>query len=416
MNQGTQNQTYGDEPVFTSPPEERQRSMGRPPQQQATTSTFGAPPMGEPSEPSAHQDNMTAATYTAGAAPEAAAAPVQMGGPNPSQMFLNRSQSSSAGALEKPLAGGGGGGLRRQASGAYDASTATKTDKGFFSGATQHSAPQQQPAPQPGGAGPTPVGVKPGSPYVQTQEVPSTGTSPMNQILEDFNKYMAKIDVLAGNIWSHMNTGASPLDAARGRMSQGIKLVQEGGFEGLYKAMFGPMADGEQLRKTYACYLSTSTGPVAGTLYISNLKFSFCSDRPLAYAPTPGQTAWSYYKMVMPLEKVKEVIPSFNETKPAEKYIQVVTNDGHDFWFMGFVNYDKGVKNLQLALKNIGVVDPNGGLKAPWAGMKVPGMKKTGNAAAPGQSPTSVPAGHVPTAGGPSPNYPPNQAPSTTNV
>lgn len=245
-------------------------------------------------------------------------------------------------------------------------------------------------------------------------------------------------------------------------MSQGIKLVQEGGFEGLYKATFGPMAEGEQLRKTYASYLSTSTGPVAGTLYISNLKFAFCSDRPLAYAPTPGQTAWSYYKvsklmyflfigifialnpvvyvelkrdlviwpyvlllihlssvevlslplcclqMVVPLEKVKEVIPSFNETKPAEKYIQVLTNDGHDFWFMGFVNYDKGVRNMQLAPKNIGVIDPNGGLKAPWAGLSVPGMKKTGTSGP--QSPSTVPAGHIPTADGPSPNYPPSQA------
>lgn len=85
-------------------------------------------------------------------------------------------------------------------------------------------------------------------------------------------------------------------DTAWGKMSAGAKLISEGGFEGVYKAMFG-MANGEQLRKTYACYLSTSTGPVAGTLYVSNLKFSFCSDRPLSYAPVPGQQAWSYYKV-----------------------------------------------------------------------------------------------------------------------
>lgn len=93
-----------------------------------------------------------------------------------------------------------------------------------------------------------------------------------------------------------MKTGPSVTDAARGKVSQGIKLVTEGGFEGIYKQTFG-MDEGEQLRKTYACYLSTSTGPVAGTLYVSNLKFSFCSDRPLSYAPTPGQQAWSYYKV-----------------------------------------------------------------------------------------------------------------------
>jgi hypothetical protein len=180
-----------------------------------------------------------------------------------------------------------------------------------------------------------------------------------------------------------VKTGPSVTDAARGRVSQGIKLVQEGGFEGLYKATFGPMAEGEQLRKTYACYLSTSTGPVAGTLYISNLKFWFSSDRPLAYKAETGLQAWSYYKMVVALDKVKAVIPSCNESKPLERYIQVATVDGHDFWFMGFVNYDKGVKNMQLALQHIGEIDPNGGLKAPWAGMSVPGMRKSTAAAGP---------------------------------
>ena len=29
-----------------------------------------------------------------------------------------------------------------------------------------------------------------------------------------------------------------------------------------------------------------------------------------------------------------------------EKYIQVVTVDGHEFWFMGFVNYDKASAHL----------------------------------------------------------------------
>jgi hypothetical protein len=40
-------------------------------------------------------------------------------------------------------------------------------------------------------------------------------------------------------------------------------------------------------------------------------------------------------------------IPTHNQNKPSEKYIQVVTIDGHEFWFMGLVNYDKGFKNMQ---------------------------------------------------------------------
>jgi len=380
--------TFDDgEPLFTSPPEERANSMRNPFYQPPTTSTFGAPPMGEPSEPSAHPDNKTAATH-AGSSQQ------------PSSSYVNPVSSASTYGAPPTTQHG----YPDVATHHTSSATAYPQQTPSYHNSTATAYPQQT-ASQPGVAGSVP-GVQPGSPYVQTQSVPAAGTSPMNSIMENFNKYMGKAEVFAGNIWSHMKTGNSPMDAARGRMSQGIKLVQEGGFEGLYKAQFG-MGEGEQLRKTYACYLSTSTGPVAGTLYISNMKFSFCSDRPLSYAPTPGQQAWSYYKMVVPLDKVKEVVPSFNESKPQERYIQIVTQDRHDFWFMGFVNYDKGVTNMQLALRNIGVIDPNGGLKAPWAGLSVPGMKKMASTtSAPGYSTTSTP-GHNPAAGV-SPNYNPN--------
>ncbi len=108
--------------------------------------------------------------------------------------------------------------------------------------------------------------------------------------------------------------------------------------------------------------------------------------------------------MVVPLNKVKEVIPSFNENKPQERYIQIVTVDGHDFWFMGFVNYDKGLANMQLALSHIGEIDPNGGLKAPWQGISVAGKKKMAAQQSPA-SPTTP--GHNPAAGG-TPNYNPH--------
>jgi len=47
------------------------------------------------------------------------------------------------------------------------------------------------------------------------------------------------------------------------------------------------------------------------------------------------------------------VNPSTSKVKPGEKYIQVISVDNHEFWFMGFVNYDSAVKNLQ------GVVPPH---------------------------------------------------------
>jgi hypothetical protein len=147
-----------------------------------------------------------------------------------------------------------------------------------------------------------------------------------------------------------VKVGNSVTDSAWGRLSHGTRLLTEGGFKGVYKQTFSGFAPNEQLRKTYACYLSTSTGPVGGTLYITNQKFAFCSDRPLPYAPISGQQAWSYYKVILPLEKVREVLPAHNQNKPSEKYIQVVTIDGHEFWFMGLVNYDKGLKNMQEAV------------------------------------------------------------------
>lgn len=85
-------------------------------------------------------------------------------------------------------------------------------------------------------------------------------------------------------------------DAAMGKLSLGAKALSEGGFEKLYKQTFSSSPD-EHLKKTFACYLSTATGPVAGTLYLTNLNVAFCSDRPLSFAAPSGQTAWSYYKV-----------------------------------------------------------------------------------------------------------------------
>jgi hypothetical protein len=90
--------------------------------------------------------------------------------------------------------------------------------------------------------------------------------------------------------------GPSFTDTAMGRIAQGTKLLTEGGYENVFRRTFETIP-GEKLQKAYACYLSTSAGPVIGTLYLSTVKLSFCSDSPLAYYPHPGQTEWSYYKV-----------------------------------------------------------------------------------------------------------------------
>ncbi|CAK9313032.1 unnamed protein product [Citrullus colocynthis] len=157
-----------------------------------------------------------------------------------------------------------------------------------------------------------------------------------------------KAEDLAGNMWQHLKTGPSFADAAVGRIAQGTKVLAEGGYEKIFRQTFENTPE-EKLQKAYACYLSTSAGPVMGTLYISTAKLAFCSDNPLSYK-VGEETQWSLYKVVIPLHHLKAVNPSTSKAKPAEKFIQVISVDNHEFWFMGFVSYDSAVKTLQEAL------------------------------------------------------------------
>jgi hypothetical protein len=49
------------------------------------------------------------------------------------------------------------------------------------------------------------------------------------------------------------------------------------------------------------------------------------------------------------LERLQAANPSANPSNAAEKYIEILTVDKHEFWFMGFINYDKALQNLQEA-------------------------------------------------------------------
>ncbi|CAJ1940225.1 unnamed protein product [Sphenostylis stenocarpa] len=157
-----------------------------------------------------------------------------------------------------------------------------------------------------------------------------------------------KAESLAGNTWQHLKTSPSFAEAAMGRIAQGTKVLAEGGYEKIFMSTFetGPE---ERLKNSFACYLSTSAGPVMGVLYISTAKVAYSSDNPISYK-NGNQTEWSYYKVIIPLQELKAVNPSSNTCNPAEKYIQVISVDNHEFWFMGFLNYDGALESLQEAL------------------------------------------------------------------
>ncbi|XP_020978362.1 GLABRA2 expression modulator [Arachis ipaensis] len=154
-----------------------------------------------------------------------------------------------------------------------------------------------------------------------------------------------KAETLAGNTWQHLKTNPSFTEAAVGRIAQGTKVLAEGGYEKIFLRTFDTVP-GEHLQNSFACYLSTSAGPVMGILYISTAKLAYCSDNPLSYK-SDNQTEWSYYKVVIPLHQLKAVNPSASRVNPSEKYIQVISADNHEFWYMGFLNYEGAVECLQ---------------------------------------------------------------------
>ncbi|XP_020678957.1 GEM-like protein 1 isoform X1 [Dendrobium catenatum] len=200
-----------------------------------------------------------------------------------------------------------------------------------------------------------------GNPYITP--APASSKNTMESVKEVLGKWGMKLgetakktEDFAGNFWQHLKTGPSFADAALGRVAQGSKVIAEGGYEKIFQQTFDTFPE-EQLKKSYACYLSTSAGPVMGTLYLSTAKLAFCSDNPLSYTIV-DKIEWSYYKVVIPLRQLRSVNPSISKANPAEKYIQIVSVDNHEFWFMGFLNYDNAVKHLQEASTDSGHFQP----------------------------------------------------------
>ncbi|KAG7593161.1 GRAM domain [Arabidopsis thaliana x Arabidopsis arenosa] len=194
------------------------------------------------------------------------------------------------------------------------------------------------------------------NPYVSPSPAPRNTMDSVKDTLGKWGKMAAdatkKAEDLAGNVWQHLKTGPSVADAAVSRIAQGTKILAEGGYEKVFKQTFDCLPD-EKLLKTYACYLSTSAGPVMGVMYLSTHKLAFCSDNPLSYKEGE-QTLWSYYKVVLPVNQLKAVNPSTSRVNTSEKYIQVISIDNHEFWFMGFVTYESAVKSLQEAVQSHG--------------------------------------------------------------
>ncbi|KAH9612103.1 hypothetical protein KSS87_002583 [Heliosperma pusillum] len=200
------------------------------------------------------------------------------------------------------------------------------------------------------------------NPYISRSSAPSLSPSPsMKEKMETVKNVLGrwgrnvkdaakKAEDLAGNTWQHLKTSPSFAEAAMGRIVHSTKVVAEGGYEKIFHQTFETVPE-ELLQDSFACYLSTSAGPVMGTLYVSTAKLAFCSDNPLPYK-NGDETDWSYYKVVIPLHQLKAVNPSTSRVNSSEKYIQIISVDNHEFWYMGFLHYENAVSILQGALQS----------------------------------------------------------------
>ncbi|XP_031092879.1 GEM-like protein 4 [Ipomoea triloba] len=138
-------------------------------------------------------------------------------------------------------------------------------------------------------------------------------------------------------------------DTVKGKLILGTKLLQAGGVEKVFNKKFSAK-EGEKLLKASQCYLSTTSGPIPGLLFVSTHKLAFLSERSIKIPSSTGKSMRIHYKVSIPIAKIKRANESENLKNPSEKYIQVVTEDHFEFWFMWFPHHQRTLKYLQNAI------------------------------------------------------------------
>nr|GMD32722.1 GEM-like protein 4 [Ipomoea batatas] len=139
-------------------------------------------------------------------------------------------------------------------------------------------------------------------------------------------------------------------DTVKGKLILGAKLLQAGGVQKVFNKNFS-VKEGEKLLKASQCYLSTTSGPMPGLLFVSTHKIAFLSDRSIKIFSSNGKSIGKsmrmHYKVSIPIANIKRANESENLKNPSEKYIQVVTEDHFEFWFMWFLHHQRTLKYLQ---------------------------------------------------------------------
>ncbi|KAJ8441229.1 hypothetical protein Cgig2_033953 [Carnegiea gigantea] len=177
-----------------------------------------------------------------------------------------------------------------------------------------------------------------------THDIQTRTTRPMKLLPGPSDASCSWRQYKVGSIFSVINKFVT------GKLSLGAKVLQVGRVDKLFRQIFS-VREGEQLLHGFKCNLSTTAGPITGRLFISTDKIAFCSDTAIAKFSSPtGEIHRFHYKVVIPLSKIKKSNQSENMKRSSQKYLQVVTKDDFEFWFMGFLNHKKTFNCLKQAL------------------------------------------------------------------
>ncbi|KAK7314773.1 hypothetical protein VNO77_33301 [Canavalia gladiata] len=178
---------------------------------------------------------------------------------------------------------------------------------------------------------------------------------PPKQTKKMKSRTQRKISSLASRIHEHGNSkltiqmGPKLSETLKGKLSLGTRIIQGGGRGNIFKNIFG-MKEKEQLLKASQCYYIPQL--------VLLLEYSLSQLKRLHFTVKGPQHSLlqleSYigapYKVLIPIEKIKKVYESQNVNKLEEKYIEIVTEDESEFWFVGFLRYEKALRNLKKAI------------------------------------------------------------------
>ncbi|XP_074287502.1 GEM-like protein 5 [Silene latifolia] len=171
------------------------------------------------------------------------------------------------------------------------------------------------------------------NPYIKNTPVSAPDT------LYAIGKSLDRAVKSAGNMFTQFNPIA--------------RHIRDFGLEQCFRRDFG-VIPGEKLMKGHPCCLSSTGGPIQGTLYVSNKRVGFISEDPMLASLGCGPVQWVYYKVVIRVDCIQTVKSMDNRQGRGmdEKYIEIITRDGYEFWFMGFKDsYDLAFENLFNAIR-----------------------------------------------------------------